>query len=147
MGVWGTHYDRNQTWREPAKAAVKYWQRCQALLQWGSNSQPEDDFQTPDIDSGLVVKHIHRRLDKTDVYFVANLTHNAGKATCSFRITGKQPELWDPVTGSMRNLTDFMESGSETAIPLLFDDAQSFFIVSRKNLRESRQGNQPISPQ
>ena len=132
MGVWGTHYDRTQTWWEPAKATVKYWQRCQTLLQWGSILQTENDFKTPDIDSGLVIKHIHRNLDKTDIYFVANLTHNTGKATCSFKITGKQPELWDPVTGSMRYLPDFTESGPETSIPLLFDDARSFFIVFRK---------------
>ena len=132
MGVWGSHYDRTQTWWEPAKAMVKYWQRCQALLQWGNISEPEDDFKTTDMDSGLLIKQIHRNLGKTDIYFVANLTKNAGKATCSFSITGKQPELWDPVTGSMRDLPDFRESATETSIQLLFDDAQSFFIVFRK---------------
>ena len=131
MGVWGSHYDRTQTWWEPAKETVKYWQRCQALLQWGNISQPENDFKTTYTDSGLVVKHIHRNLGKTDIYFVANLAHNAGKATCSFRVTRKQPELWDPVTGSMRHLPDFKDAGSETTVPLLFDDAQSFFIVFR----------------
>ena len=35
MGRWGTHFDRTQTWWKPGKAMVKYWQRCQALLQWG----------------------------------------------------------------------------------------------------------------
>jgi len=39
MGLWGTHFDRTQTWWEPSKAMVKYWQRCQALLQWGNISR------------------------------------------------------------------------------------------------------------
>lgn len=29
MGRWGTHFDRTQTWWEPGKALVTYWQRCQ----------------------------------------------------------------------------------------------------------------------
>ncbi len=132
MGLWGTHFDRTQTWWEPAKAMVRYWQRCQALLQWGNISRSENDFNTAEMDPGLIIKHIHRNQGNTDIYFVANLTHNTGKASCSFGITGKQPELWDPVTGSMRDLPDYRESSAETSIPLLFDDAQSFFIVFRK---------------
>lgn len=35
MGQWGTHFDRTQTWWNEVPAMVDYWQRCQALLQWG----------------------------------------------------------------------------------------------------------------
>ncbi|MBC8005880.1 MAG: hypothetical protein H7X84_10435 [Verrucomicrobia bacterium] len=40
MGWWGTHFGRNQTWFEPAKAFFTYLARCQALLQYGE--QPSD---------------------------------------------------------------------------------------------------------
>jgi len=146
MGLWGTHFDRTQTWWEPSKAMVKYWQRCQALLQWGNISRSEDDLNTADMDSGLIIKHIHRNLGNTDIYFVANLSHNTGKATCSFGITGKQPELWDPVTGSMRDLPDFRESSAETSIPLFFDDAQSFFIAFRKKSHGKSSGAETNFP-
>ena len=53
---------------------------------------------------GLPVRAIHRRKDAADVWFVANPEPGAGEAWCTFKVTGKQPELWDPVTGAMRDL-------------------------------------------
>lgn len=147
MGVWGTHYDRTQTWWEPAKETVRYWQRCQALLQWGQISQPEDDFAITEADTGLVIKHIHRKLDNTDIYFVANTSHHAGRTLCSFSISGKQPELWDPVTGNMRDLPDFINSGGKISIPIAFEDSQSFFIVfSRKSHKKNPRGRSNFPP-
>jgi hypothetical protein len=131
MGVWGSHFDRTQTWWKPAYALVKYWQRCQALLQWGQISKSEDDPKIINNTSSLRIRTTHRELGNTDVYFVANTSHNAGNATCIFNLTGMQPELWDPVTGIMRDLPDFEDSGAAISVPLYFDDAQSFFIVFR----------------
>ena len=45
MGQWGTHFDRTQTWWEHGKAMVRYWQRCQALLQWGQYPGDPDAFK------------------------------------------------------------------------------------------------------
>ena len=132
MGDWGTHFDRTQTWWEPGKALVNYWRRCQALLQWGKIANLENDFAASDTTNHIVIRHIHRKLQQTDIYFVANISRNAGTANCSFKITGKQPELWDPVTGKMRDLPDYKISVGNTIIPLVFEKAQSFFIVFRK---------------
>jgi hypothetical protein len=131
MGQWGSHFDRTQTWWEPGKALVKYWQRCQALLQWGQITLKEDDFNFASSDTSLIIKYIHRSLGTTDIYFVANTNHSSGSAICRFNITGMMPELWDPVAGTMRNLPVFEDSGKKISIPIKFDDAQSFFIVFR----------------
>ncbi|OYU44135.1 MAG: hypothetical protein CFE44_14605 [Burkholderiales bacterium PBB4] len=42
------------------------------------------------------------------------------------------PELWDPVTATMRPLTDFRSSESSTRLTLDFAAAQSCFVVFRK---------------
>jgi alpha-L-rhamnosidase len=132
MGRWGTHFDRTQTWWEPGKALVKYWQRCQALLQWGSiANKAEDDFATINNKGNIIIKNIHRHKDNTDIYFIANISLQAGPAICSFNVSGMQPELWDPVTGSMRNLQEYEMQNGKTVLPILFDAAQSFFIVFR----------------
>jgi alpha-L-rhamnosidase len=139
MGQWGTHFDRTQTWWKPAKAMVKYWQRCQALLQWGRIAPGRDDdftvsairHSTP-LAGNSSIKAIHRSQDGTDIYFVANLSHDSIAATCSFKITGMQPELWDPVTGSMRPLPQFEDRSDKISLSLSFQDAQSFFIVFRR---------------
>ncbi len=136
MGQWGTHFDRTQTWWKPAKAMVTYWQRCQALLQWGKFITSENDFLVSTNDS-IKVKGIHRRQGNTDIYFIANTAREPGTATCSFKVTGMQPELWDPVTASMRMLPQYDIANGSTSVKLAFDKAQSFFVVFRKKLAVS----------
>jgi hypothetical protein len=136
MGRWGTHFDRTQTWWKPAKAMVTYWQRCQALLQWGHIAKPvENDFESVTNDS-ITIKHIHRNMGNTDIYFVANTSRNAGIANCTFGVYGMQPELWNPVTADMRILPTFKNENGATYIQLSFDKAQSFFIVFRKPINK-----------
>lgn len=134
MGQWGTHFDRTQTWWEPGKAMVEYWKRCQALLQWGSINSTLGDFAITDKTGNADVKYIHRSLADVDIYFVANLNRSKGSSKCSFKVSGKQPELWDAVTGSRKNLQEFTQTDGMINIPLEFDDSQSYFIVFRKPL-------------
>ncbi|MCS3734457.1 glycosyl hydrolase [Mucilaginibacter dorajii] len=135
MGQWGTHFDRTQTWWKPAKAFVSYLQRCVGVLQWGHYvSKSIEDFSVAIGSSNMVVKSIHRADQNTDIYFVANVSHYSGQVNCNFNITGMQPELWDPVTGEMREITQFKEEDKHTIINLKFADSQSFFIVFRKKV-------------
>jgi len=134
MGRWGTHFDRTQTWWKPAKAMVLYWQRCQALLQWGAIAKADsDDFVAADVHGNINIKEIHRHSGNTDIYFVANVSRNVGDANCTFKVSGRQPELWDPVTAAMRNLPEFKDANGALSIQLNFDTSQSFFIVFRKD--------------
>ena len=48
---------------------------------------------------GAAVCAIHRRSEAADVWFVANLERAHGETRCSFKVSGKQPELWDPGHG------------------------------------------------
>ncbi len=132
MGRWGTHFDRTQTWWEPGKALVTYWQRCQALLQWGRIADPvANDFSLTNTTGKAAIKAIHRHEGTTDIYFIANTAREAGSASCTFNVSGMQPELWDPVTATMRTLTQFEDRNSTTTLPLTFAEGQSFFIVFR----------------
>ena len=147
MGQWGTHFDRTQTWWEPGKAMVTYWQRCQALLQWGDFVPNTEDFSVLFPQGKIVVKSIHRGDERADVYFVANTARAAGSAWCGFKVEGKQPELWDPVTGLRRDLNQFEVREGKTYVPLDFASAQSYFIVFRQPVgikKKSGGGNFPI---
>jgi len=75
---------------------------------------------------------IHRSAPGLEIYYISNQTD--GTATCSpaFRVEGKQPELWDPVTGQNRELPDFTTGNGNTVIPLKFAPRESYFIVFRK---------------
>ncbi|MCZ4222579.1 glycosyl hydrolase [Pedobacter rhodius] len=148
MGQWGTHFDRTQTWWEPGKAMVEYWKRCQALLQWGRIHDAKDDFIISAKTGNADINHIHRSADGIDIYFVANTNRAPGNAKCSFSVSGKQPELWDPLTGTMRDLPEFEELNGSTSIPLNFEDSQSYFIVFRKPSGKKLNGtNFPVTKQ
>ncbi|GGI24441.1 glycosyl hydrolase [Pedobacter mendelii] len=141
MGQWGTHFDRTQTWWEPGKAMIEYWKRCQALLQWGRINDAKDDFIVSEKTGNADINHIHRSEGNIDVYFVANTNRSPGNAKCTFSIAGKQPELWDPMTGTMRDLPEFEEQNGSTSIQLNFEDSQSYFIVFRKPSEKKSKGN------
>jgi len=129
MGQWGTHFDRTQTWWEQGKTWVKYLQRCQVLLQQGAIA--ENDFATASMDGGLDLKSIHRRDGENEIYFVANLARTEGAAVCVFNVAGKQPELWNPVTGATHDLPEFEIKNGKTFVPLKFAAAESCFLVFR----------------
>jgi hypothetical protein len=132
MGWWGTHFDRTQTWWEHGKAMAGYWTRCQALLQWGE-VVPENanGFAVLPPDNTAKISTIRRRGREGDIWFVANPANTPVSARCQFAVTGKQPELWDAVTGETRVLTDFSISASGTELDLEFAPGQSHFIVFR----------------
>jgi hypothetical protein len=139
MGQWGVHFGRNQTWWEPGKAWLKYLWRCQAVLQRGQlvacNGGSDFSFQ---VEAGKADLHWVRRRDGyADIFFLANVAHSAGAALCTFAVTGKQPELWDAVSGSARLLPDYQEEGQVIRIPLEFVPAGSFFIVFRVAPRDA----------
>jgi hypothetical protein len=134
MGQWGTHFGRYQTWWEPGKAWFQYLWRCQTLLQAGVlvPASAETSAQLVPTSGTLDLQSIHRRRGGDDIYFVANVARTAGAASCAFAVQGKQPELWDPVWGAMRDLPAFAQREGRTSFDLQFEAGQSFFVLFRK---------------
>ena len=79
------------------------------------------------------VLYIHRTENEKDIYFITNQSDKAINFTPSFRMAGKQPELFDATNGTVRLLTQFTQLNGTTAIPMHLDIAQSFFIVFRND--------------
>jgi hypothetical protein len=76
---------------------------------------------------------IHRSLsDGTEIYFISNQGRAPKEFTAVFRAgEGRQPELWDPVQGTMRNLPAFAKQGDAVSVPLRLERWGSAFIVFR----------------
>src|SRR5579863_476767 len=148
MGQWGIHFGRNQTWWKPGKAWIAYLWRCQTLLQSGTFvcDSGGESVKVNSASPNLELKSIHRKTNNADLFFVANLAWNEGSAVCAFPVKGRQPELWDPVRGSIRILPDFEERDGLTHIPLSIGVVESFFIVFRKTIssRNKQAKNFPI---
>ena len=74
----------------------------------------------------------HRSSSDAEIYFISNQKDRAEKTDCAFRVTGRQPELWDAVSGERRTLTDWKVVDGRTVVPLEFAPHQSWFVVFRK---------------
>lgn len=89
----------------------------------------EPDFHLKDTAPLL---YIHRSTAEGEVYFVSNQSEKTVSISPVFRLLGKQPEVWDPVTGEIRVLPQFSKSGDGTSVPLKLEPLQSLFVVFRK---------------
>ncbi len=84
------------------------------------------DFESPG-----QIRYTHRTGNGYDIYFVSNRMGQPVTVDCKFRITGKRPELWNPITGEMKALPEYAVAGNHTVVPLQFDIYQGYFIVFR----------------
>ncbi len=89
----------------------------------------------PDLETGARkarLAFIHRATGDADFYFVSNQKREADTVECLFRISGRQPELWDPETGRIEPAPVWRARESRTAVTLDLDPAGSVFVVFRK---------------
>ena len=60
--------------------------------------------------------------------------------TAAFRITGKQPELWNAVTGETVPAKSFSQKDGRTFVDLEFDPYGSVFVVFKNEIGKDQQG-------
>jgi hypothetical protein len=70
----------------------------------------------------------HRQTADQDIYWFNNRNVNATTAEVSFRVTGKIPELWNPVSGKTEKIS-YQIKGGRTIIPLKFESWDALFVV------------------
>jgi len=90
------------------------------------------DRVPPDFSASHNLRWIHRRAGGADVYFVANPFGQAMNAVCSFRVTGKTPEIWRPDTGEREAAAAFEETGGVTRVRMRLEPSDSVFVVFRR---------------
>jgi hypothetical protein len=117
---WETARDQ-QNWR-PAQVIGSY-----GCAPWG------DVLPTPKL------AWIHRSTSGGEIYFVSNQVNTPLSLACTFRVSDRQPELWDPVTGSLRALPHFQNEQGKTRVSLSFAPREGYFIVFRHPIAPDQQ--------
>jgi len=74
----------------------------------------------------------HRASANQDIYFITNQKPSSQVVTLSFRINGRMPEKWDPVTMQRSEVLGWKLEKGRTVISLYLDAGQSLFIVFRR---------------
>jgi len=87
-----------------------------------------------DFDShgAIDIRYLHRRIGKTELYFVSNQQATARTIRARFRVSNLQPEIWDPVSGEIRRAHVFVTKDKVTEVVLSLDPAGSCFVLFRE---------------
>lgn len=79
------------------------------------------DFQGP-------FEYIHKKDDQKDIYFLTG----QGSGECIFRVDGKRPEIWDPLSGKVNEIFNYKTTrDARTIIPIDLPENGSTFIIFR----------------
>jgi len=114
-----------------------------ALLQMGI----KPDFEIRTNEPSPAFDYIHYTIQNADMYFVCNQTDQTQEVTCTFRIAGQQPELWNPVTGDICAAKAFKQTDGRTEIPLHFAPYGSWFVIFGKPIPATQQGSASTNAQ
>lgn len=98
------------------------------------------DMQIVEREAGSRYDYIHRSTEDADFYFISSQNRAASKMTAAFRISGKQPELWNAVTGEVKPATSFTQKDGITYVPLQFDPYGSVFVVFQSDISKDHNG-------
>ena len=119
-------------------------------LAWGQSARAflQGDGVAPDFEAFATKRqadyeYIHYALVGADVYFVCNQTEEARSVPLAFRVSGKQPELWNPLTGEITTVGAFRQVDGRTLIPMEFDPHGSCFVFFRAAIPATQQGTAP----
>jgi hypothetical protein len=93
----------------------------------------EKDFEAFDANKQPAkgIAWTHRRDSTFDIYFISNQLGQEQTLQIYFRVAGKAPEIWDPVTGEIITSISFSNNEHRTQLPVQLPPFGSLFIVFR----------------
>lgn len=98
-------------------------------LTYAGQAERPDDFD-----------FIHRTAGDAEIFFVCNRKNQPTAQDFTFRVSGKRPEIFDPVSGSMQAAAAFRQSDGGTTLPLNFDRFGACFVVFRQPIAKEAAG-------
>jgi len=81
--------------------------------------------------------YIHRTTSGGEIYFLRNDREEPVKGICSFRVSGKYPELWDASTGTAVRVAEYAKDKTGIAFEIELPAHGSIFVVFNNDDREN----------
>jgi len=147
--MWGKIDGTKITEKKYGKGCVIWGENVNAVL---ARMDIKPDFKFVSNNRSTELDYIHRKTKKQDIYFVVNRHARKGfddfkyryltdlpdryeQVECKFKVTGKVPELWDPMTGEISKIYIYREDAGYTVIPLHFKPEGSLFFIFRESTK------------
>jgi hypothetical protein len=135
-GIWGEE--------TPGKGSKKY---KKGTISWGIPARDYlmskgvvPDWEVSNHHAGHF-DYIHYTVGDMEVYFISNQSEERRTVEGIFRVEGRQPEFWDPLTGEIRDATAFSQQDGRTTVPLTLDPYGSVLVLFSKPVANDLQGN------
>lgn len=93
------------------------------------NIDPDFEFISDSRETDLIYNH--RKTEDADFYFISNQTLRTESVECFFRVGNKQPEIWYPENGEMKQAGQYEVVDGRVKMPLQLDPYGSLFVVFR----------------
>lgn len=114
----------SRVWDKGRRNVIEYEDIQTAMLSSGL----ERDMEVVSGGSSDSLRFVHRKLDKGDIYWVANLSRSGRKIEVSLRADGCRPVIWHADDGSVQDASFLRKDGrTEVLLDMTPDDSQ--FIV------------------
>lgn len=143
-GLWGDEKTKSGT-RPAGKGRIAWGMTASEFLS-KQGIGPDLSITQEDGSAASDTDWIHYRIGATDVYFLAELAGKPRQTDASFRVSGRIPEIWNPVDGSIREATRFTIADERTTMPLALGAFDSYFVVFRKPTAETNRDDSPNNP-
>ena len=144
--LWGKMDGKTITENKVGKGRVIWGQDVNKVLA-GMSVKPDFAFKSNQEKTAL--DYIHRTTGTLETYFIANRFARKGiddfefryltslpdryeQVECSFRVSGKVPQLWNPKTGEMTEVLTYREENGQTIVPLHLEPDGSVFVVFKE---------------
>jgi hypothetical protein len=102
-----------------------------------SDAVPED-FTCTGAQQPSAVRYIHRSHGEDEIYFVCTLGEASENVVAHFRVAGKSPKLWNPISGKVVPAHLYENDSRVTKLPLHLDPHGSVFVVFRQRTSARR---------
>jgi hypothetical protein len=90
---------------------------------------PDFTYSKPQADTQIL--YVHRRLGEGEIYWVNNRKDRVEEIEATFRVEGKEAELWHPETGRIEPASYLIANG-RTTVSLRLNANEAVFVVFRK---------------
>ena len=123
------HAIADKLWGPGAGKGKVFGGRTIAEALAGLGAAPDLEYTRPREDTSL--RFVHRALPDGDLYWVVNGNTRPETLEASFRVTGKEPELWHAETGLVEPASYLIANG-RTIVPLRLTPDDAVFVIFRK---------------
>jgi predicted GH43/DUF377 family glycosyl hydrolase len=114
----------------------------------------QDDFSAWGVERAVKIEEFHggfaqdiawthRRTDAKEIFFLSNQQDANRRLKLSFRVAGRPPEVWNPVTGERLEASRWEVVNGRTELELQFAPSEALFVVFGESIESTSRDDGP----